>query len=289
MIRSFKPVIDNNCKVLILGTMPGARSLEKQEYYGHQRNSFWKIIFSLFNHKVTEDYEDKKAFLLKHNIALWDVLQACDREGSLDSNIKNPLPNDFRTLFEEHPSIKAIYFNGDPAQKLFKRLIEKNVSLKEIPKYRLPSTSPANATSFEKKLLHWSLLLMSLENLEAGKFKGFHGFIEDNNDCSYEVYMDFIALKAIYRTRINKRLTSEELIMFSEDQLIDFCHRLFETGVLLWKENYENTAAPSIGKHWRVSLELIDGTLNYTGKSAFPSQWKSLCECIVKLIQKPFG
>jgi len=162
MISSFRPIVDKECKILILGTMPGVKSLEKQEYYGHERNAFWKIIYSLFKQELTSDYSHKKTFLLHHNIALWDVLKACYREGSSDSNIKDPIPNDFKIFFNQYPNIKAIYFNGEPAEKLFKRFVSKTLGDINIPFYRLPSTSPANAIKFEQKLDQWQLILLGL-------------------------------------------------------------------------------------------------------------------------------
>lgn len=158
VISSFPPIIDKDCKIIILGTMPGVQSLEKQEYYGHERNAFWKIIYSLFNDELTSNYSCKKAFLLQNNVALWDVLKACYREGSLDSNIKEPIANDFKSLFNQYPNIKKIYFNGEPAEKLFKRLVSKELSI-SLPMYRLPSTSPANAIKFEQKLERWKIIL----------------------------------------------------------------------------------------------------------------------------------
>ncbi|MHB8062809.1 MAG: DNA-deoxyinosine glycosylase [Ruminiclostridium sp.] len=160
MISSFEPIIDKDCKILILGTMPGVKSLERQEYYGNERNSFWKIIYSLFQCEIADDYSQKKAFLLQHNIALWDVLKACYREGSSDSNIKNPIPNDFVGLFSLYPNIKAIYFNGEPAEKLFKRFVSNISDNINLPLYRLPSTSPANAIKFERKLEQWEKILL---------------------------------------------------------------------------------------------------------------------------------
>lgn len=162
MLKSFEPIIDSNCRIIILGTMPGIRSLEKQEYYGHERNTFWRIICALFNHETINEYSQKRELLLKQHIALWDVLQACEREGSLDSNIKNPIPNDFKTLFEAYPNIKVIYFNGEPAEKLFNKLVVKKIGKIPLTTYRLPSTSPANAIPFEHKLKHWQLIRTSL-------------------------------------------------------------------------------------------------------------------------------
>lgn len=162
MISSFEPIIDKDCKILILGTMPGVKSLEKQEYYGHERNAFWKIIYSLFQCEVIDDYSHKKAFLLKHNIALWDVLKACYREGSSDSDIKNPIPNDFTQLFMQYPNVKVIYFNGEPAEKLFRRFVSITLGNINIPMYRLPSTSPANTIKFEQKFDKWQVILIGL-------------------------------------------------------------------------------------------------------------------------------
>ncbi len=163
MISSFRPIIDKECQILILGTMPGVKSLEKQEYYGHERNAFWKIIYSLFKEELTNDYSHKQAFLLQHNIALWDVLKACYREGSSDSNIKNPIPNDFEKLLKQYPNIKAIYFNGELAEKLFKKFVRRIHSDINIPMYRLPSTSPANAIKFEQKFEQWEKILLLLQ------------------------------------------------------------------------------------------------------------------------------
>lgn len=158
MISSFEPIIDKNSKILILGTMPGVMSLQKQEYYGYERNAFWKIIFELFGQELQNDYSKKKEFLIRHNIALWDVLKNCDREGSSDSNIKNSVPNDFQGLLKKYPNILEIYFNGQPAEKLFRRLVFKKLAL-NIPLYSLPSTSPANTTRFEQKLEQWKYIL----------------------------------------------------------------------------------------------------------------------------------
>jgi len=159
MVNSFEPIIDKNCKILILGTMPGVKSLEKQEYYAHERNAFWKIIYTLFHQEIANDYAHKKSFLLQQHIALWDVLKSCDREGSSDSDIKKPIQNDFVRLFKQYPNIEAIYFNGEPAEKLFKRFVSKTLGEINIPSYRLPSTSPANTMKFQDKLEKWGNIL----------------------------------------------------------------------------------------------------------------------------------
>lgn len=154
---SFEPIAENNPKLLILGTMPGALSLKEQQYYAHPQNMFWKILFRLFEQTYSVDYQERIGLLVRHHIALWDVLQHCEREGSLDSNIMNEIPNDFTAFFKEHIDIKHIIFNGQPAQKFFKKYIR--LSNSHIY-HLLPSTSPAHATkSFETKLQEWKLIL----------------------------------------------------------------------------------------------------------------------------------
>lgn len=155
MLTGFEPIIDRDCEILILGSMPGEESLRKQQYYGYKRNHFWKIIFALFGQQQVDDYETKKAFLLQHHIALWDVIEQCNREGSSDSNIKNVVPNDFKTLFENYPKLKRVCFNGKKAHELYNRYVLQGVNEDRFIYIVLPSTSPANTTSFEQKLSEW--------------------------------------------------------------------------------------------------------------------------------------
>ncbi len=165
-IYSFDPIADKNCKVLILGTMPGVMSLKKQQYYGFERNAFWRIVYKLFDCEPDEDYRMRKEFLLRHGIALWDVLKACEREGSSDSDIRNPEPNDFKGLYKMYPSIKHVCFNGGPAARLYQRNIIFNgvAAEQELIFYNLPSTSPAYTIPFEKKLEQWKLVRSLLGN-----------------------------------------------------------------------------------------------------------------------------
>ncbi|WP_409416325.1 DNA-deoxyinosine glycosylase [Flavobacterium sp. PS2] len=154
---SFDPISSPNASVLILGTMPGIKSLELGQYYGHKQNNFWKILFTVFNEDSTDVYEAKKEILIKNNIALWDVLKYCDRVGSLDSAIKNEITNDFDTFLKQHPDIKTILFNGQKAAAFFKKYIKVSNDYKLIT---LPSTSPANAgKSFDSKLNEWKIIL----------------------------------------------------------------------------------------------------------------------------------
>lgn len=157
---SFPPISSAEATLLILGTMPGTKSLELQQYYGHPRNNFWPIIFKILNEDFTDNYESRKSILLKNNIALWDVLQFCDRIGSLDSAIKNEISNDFNIFLEEHPNIKTIVFNGQKAAALFKKYVVLSRSYELIT---LPSTSPANAgKTFASKLNEWKKIRQSI-------------------------------------------------------------------------------------------------------------------------------
>ncbi|MCX8523804.1 DNA-deoxyinosine glycosylase [Chryseobacterium formosus] len=155
-ISSFPPIIDDNSKVLILGSIPGVKSLEKQQYYGHPQNKFWKIIFELFHEEFTEDYDEKINILNKNHIALWDVIDSCERKGSLDSEIKNEEANQIEELLEKHPNITAIFCNGGKSYKNLQKLLGKNF---RIPIYLLPSTSPLHTISFERKFEDWKKIL----------------------------------------------------------------------------------------------------------------------------------
>ena len=141
-ICSFDFIADSNATILILGTMPGEASLRANEYYGNPRNHFWKLLFTIWQQPFSSDYKTKKKLLLNNHIALWDVLQACERQGSLDSAIVKEVPNDFQTFLSAHPNITHIYFNGQKAAQYFKRYIgtDNNYTL-----VTLPSTSPAHA------------------------------------------------------------------------------------------------------------------------------------------------
>jgi hypoxanthine-DNA glycosylase len=153
---SFPPISNPDATILILGTMPSVQSLAANQYYGNPRNAFWKIIFTLFNTPFSNDYEQRKNVLLENQIALWDILEACVRPGSLDSAIEQEVPNDFNSFLKTHPNIKHIYFNGQKAAAYFKQYIKLE---NDYQLTTLPSTSPANAgKSFEMKLKEWSVI-----------------------------------------------------------------------------------------------------------------------------------
>lgn len=150
--ESFAPILAPRSRVLIVGSMPGVRSLEQAQYYAHPRNAFWRILFETFGQELTEDYEEKKRLIMARDLALWDVARACEREGSLDSDMRNIVHNDFGELFAAQPGIHTILCNGATAHALF----EKSGVAGARTVIRLPSTSPAYTLSYEKKYAAWS-------------------------------------------------------------------------------------------------------------------------------------
>lgn len=154
-ISSFPPVVSNNSKVLILGSVPGVKSLEMQQYYAHPQNHFWKILFQLFNGEFTTIYQDRIDFILKNKLALWDVIDTCERKGSLDSNIINEEANDVRKLLADYPNIKAIICNGQKSYKNLQKVLGKQT---EISIFVMPSTSPLHTISLEKKMQEWQMI-----------------------------------------------------------------------------------------------------------------------------------
>tara|TARA_R110000868_G_scaffold111687_3_gene301358 strand:+ start:348 stop:824 length:477 start_codon:yes stop_codon:yes gene_type:complete len=157
MINSFPPIVNKNTTIVILGTIPGIASLDKNEYYGNPRNHFWSIIFTFFQQEdIAERFSDKITFLQSKNIGLWDVLQNCERKGSLDINIKNQIVNDFETLFKKYKYIDTLIFNGKESHRYF---YKKYRQIKGMTYYVMPSTSPANTMTFKKKLELWSTSL----------------------------------------------------------------------------------------------------------------------------------
>ena len=154
--KSFKPSIDNNSKILILGSMPGVKSLEEQQYYAHPQNRFWKVLANVFQAEVPGTIEEKKAFLLEHRIAVWDVIGQCEITGSSDSSIRNVVPNPISKILET-TKIEQIFVNGKKAEQLYQRYIYPQTKRNAIC---LPSTSPANANwNLEKLTEAWKIVL----------------------------------------------------------------------------------------------------------------------------------
>ena len=156
--KSFSPIIYNDTKILILGSLPGKKSLELKQYYGHARNRIWKILSHLTGSDIPIAYQQKVELLNKNKIGLWDVAHSARREGSLDSNIKDESPNDIEKLLDNYSSIKVIGFNGKKSEKMFYKYFYEKPNIKYL---YLPSTSPANmAISFEDICNRWSELFV---------------------------------------------------------------------------------------------------------------------------------
>ena len=165
-VQSFAPVIGNNPRVIILGSMPGVASLEAVQYYAHPQNAFWRIMGTLFGFDPAVDYDTRIGEIRKLPIILWESLQSCYRPGSLDSSIDvtSARANDFPGLLKHHPEIRAIFFNGATSEKYFRRLALPDLPAElDIELLRLPSTSPAHAgMTFEQKLDAWREILHHL-------------------------------------------------------------------------------------------------------------------------------
>ena len=155
IVHSFESVYDKDSEILILGTLPSVKSRENNFYYGHKQNRFWKVLATLLKEPVPDTIEEKKAMLLAHRIALWDVIQSCDIKGSSDSSIKNVTPTDLNQILN-HCQIRQIYANGNKAGALYKKY-QQPLTGREI--LVLPSTSPANAAwSLERLYEKWSVI-----------------------------------------------------------------------------------------------------------------------------------
>jgi len=152
MLEGLAPVIDADTRLVILGSFPGAASLAAQQYYGHPRNNLWALLSALWDEDlVALAYPQRLAALKRHRTGLWDVYRSCEREGSLDSAIRVPVPNDLAQLRRLAPRLQAVAHNGAESARS-RRLTE----ALGVAVHALPSTSPANASwSFERKLAAW--------------------------------------------------------------------------------------------------------------------------------------
>ncbi|MDW5442269.1 DNA-deoxyinosine glycosylase [Polaromonas sp. SM01] len=155
MLTGLPPLVARDTRLLILGSFPGVASLVAQQYYGHPQNHFWKILQAIWPSGPigtgADSYKIRSDWLLSKKLGVWDVYAACEREGSLDSRIRKPVVNDFAELQRQCPDLEAIAHNGAES---FKHSL--HTPLLDLPVYKLPSTSPANAAwSFERKLAAW--------------------------------------------------------------------------------------------------------------------------------------
>jgi len=152
MLEGLAPVIAADTRLVVLGSFPGAASLAAQQYYGHPRNNFWPLLSALWDEDlVSMTYARRLEALRRHRTGLWDVYRRCEREGSLDSAIRVPVPNDLGSLKSLAPQLRAVAHNG--AESARSRRITAQLG---VDVHALPSTSPANASwSFERKLAAW--------------------------------------------------------------------------------------------------------------------------------------
>jgi hypoxanthine-DNA glycosylase len=158
---SFPPIADIKSKILLLGTMPGEQSLKHQEYYAHKGNHFWRLMFSLLGEPPTNNYEQKKQILLKNGIAVWDVLQACERVGAADSAITKEIVNDFRSFYEQFPNISSVFFTSKKAGFFYDQYVGRD-NLRIY--YTLSSPSSANTwKTLDEKLSDWHIIKSALK------------------------------------------------------------------------------------------------------------------------------
>lgn len=152
----FPPVVDKDCRILILGSFPSVKSREDGFFYGHPQNRFWRVLAGIFQEDVPSDIAEKKALLLRHHIALWDVIAACEIAGSSDASVKNAVPVDIARITDV-ANIRYICCNGALAGKLYKRHLQPLTGIEAVV---LPSTSPANAAwSLENLVSTWQTAL----------------------------------------------------------------------------------------------------------------------------------
>jgi len=166
-IHSFPPIVNRNARILVLGSMPGRESLRARQYYAHPRNAFWRIMEALFDIDANLPYDARCQSLVERHVALWDVLHACTRSSSLDSDIDEAsiIPNDFQQFLTSHQNIQAICFNGAKAETIYQKHVLPRLpgDLAQLPLIRLPSTSPAHAAlDFQEKLKRWRVILRYL-------------------------------------------------------------------------------------------------------------------------------
>lgn len=155
-VINFSPYIFHNSRLLILGSAPSVKSLEAGFYYGHPQNRFWPLLAMLCDEEPPASWDERRALARRHGVALWDVIERCDREGSTDARIKNPELADIPGLLRQYPGIRAIALNGSLCAKLFSAFQPEGVTL-----FPLPSTSPIprrNIRNIHDLYDHWNVL-----------------------------------------------------------------------------------------------------------------------------------
>ena len=159
LLVAFPPILPDKPHTLILGTMPGGKSLEANQYYAHPQNQFWKFMGNIYGASPSLPYEQRLQILKGKGIAVWDVVHACIRKGSMDADIKNEEVNDFEKFYTENPTIKLVVFDSLTAQNIYNRRVLPTLT-KKLRYLRVPSPSPAHARmNYQEKLAFWSQAL----------------------------------------------------------------------------------------------------------------------------------
>lgn len=153
MLSCLPPISTPTARVLILGSMPGARSLQRQQYYAHPQNAFWRIIARVYGAAPT--YTARVRGLARHRIALWDVIATCRRAGSADSAILCPAANDLERFVRRHPQLRTVVLNGGTAARYYRAYVKDHPALARLRVRCVPSTSPAHTIPFARKLRAW--------------------------------------------------------------------------------------------------------------------------------------
>ena len=154
--HTIEPVYDENSRILILGSFPSVKSREGKFFYHHPQNRFWKVLAGILKEPVPDTIPEKKAMLLRHHVAIWDVVASCDIRGSSDASIKNVVPCDLESVIEAS-QIKYIFTNGGTADRLYRKYCYKKTGIEAC---KLPSTRPANAAwSLERLLTAWNIII----------------------------------------------------------------------------------------------------------------------------------
>ena len=148
IVHPIPPLYREDSEILILGSFPSVKSRETAFFYGHPQNRFWKVMAAVFEDSVPADVPQKKEFLLRHRVAVWDVIHSCTIRGSSDASIRDVVANDLTKILD-HASIRKIFVNGKTAEKMYRKYIEPSIGIKAIC---LPSTSPANAAWKQERL-----------------------------------------------------------------------------------------------------------------------------------------
>ncbi len=160
-LTAFPPILKGKPKVLILGTMPGGKSLERQQYYAHPQNQFWRLMGDIYGAKASLPYDERLKILYAAGVAVWDVLHSCERVGSMDADIKNVEVNNFEQFFRKHKSIQRVVFDSATAEHYYRRRALPTLTI-DLEYRRVPSPSPAHARMrYEEKLSLWREALVT--------------------------------------------------------------------------------------------------------------------------------